>query len=39
MESCVETMDDVLARLARGELTNPLRTVLAPPGGTAMYLS
>jgi ornithine cyclodeaminase/alanine dehydrogenase-like protein (mu-crystallin family) len=38
MESCIEAMEGVLARLARGELTNPLRTLLAPPGGTAMGL-
>ena len=29
MESCVAAMEDVLARLARGELTNPLRSLLA----------
>jgi ornithine cyclodeaminase/alanine dehydrogenase-like protein (mu-crystallin family) len=38
MESCIGAMEDVLARLARGELTNPLRTLLAPPGNTAMGL-
>ena len=32
-------MEDVLARLARGELTNPLRSLMLPPGdGTAMGL-
>ena len=38
MESCVAAMEDVLARLARGELTNPLRTLLSPGDGTAMGL-
>ena len=32
MESCVAAMEDVLARLARGELTNPLRSLMLPPG-------
>ncbi len=32
MESCIAAMEDVLARLARDELTNPLRTVMRPPG-------
>ena len=27
MESCIAAMEDVLARLARGELTNPLRSL------------
>ena len=38
MESCIDAMGDVLARLARGELTNPLRTLLSPGDGTAMGL-
>ena len=38
MESCVAAMENVLARLARGELTNPLRTLMAPPGPAAMGL-
>lgn len=38
MESCVSAMEDVLARLARGELTNPLRTILLPPGPAAFGL-
>jgi len=38
MESCVAAMEDVLARLACGELTNPLRTLLSPGDGTAMGL-
>jgi ornithine cyclodeaminase/alanine dehydrogenase-like protein (mu-crystallin family) len=38
MESCVAAMEDVLARLARGELANPLRSLLSPGDGTAMGL-
>jgi ornithine cyclodeaminase/alanine dehydrogenase-like protein (mu-crystallin family) len=38
MESCVGAMEDILARLARGELTNPLRTLMLPPGPAAMGL-
>lgn len=38
MESCVAAMEDVLARLARGELTNPLRSLMLPPGPAAMGL-
>ena len=38
MESCVAAMEDVLARLARGEITNPLRSLLLPPGPAAMGL-
>ena len=38
MESCVTAMEDVLARLARGELTNPLRTIMLPPGPAAFGL-
>jgi ornithine cyclodeaminase/alanine dehydrogenase-like protein (mu-crystallin family) len=32
MESCIEAMEDVLAALAREELTMPLRFVVRPPG-------
>ena len=38
MESCVTAMEGILARLARGELTNPLRFLISPPGPTAMGL-
>ena len=38
MESCVAAMEDVLARLARGEVTNPLRSLMMPPGPAAMGL-
>ena len=38
MESCIAAMETVLARLARGELTNPLRSLMSPPGPTAMGL-
>ncbi len=38
MESCVTAMEDVLARLARGELTNPLRSIMFPPGPAAFGL-
>ena len=38
MESCVTAMEGILARLARGELTNPLRFLVSPPGPTAMGL-
>ena len=38
MESCVSAMEEVLARLARGELTNPLRSLMLPPGPAAMGL-
>lgn len=38
MESCVTAMEDVLARLGRGELTNPLRFVVRPPGPALMGL-
>ena len=31
MESCITAMEDVLAALARGELTMPLRFVVRPP--------
>ncbi len=38
MESCVAAMEDVLARLARGELTNPLRSIMLSTGPNAMGL-
>jgi ornithine cyclodeaminase len=38
MESCIAAMEDVLARLARGELTNPLRSLMMPGDGTGMGL-
>ena len=33
MESCIAAMEDVLASLARGELTMPLRSVFVRPDG------
>ena len=38
MESCIAAMEDVLARLARGELTNPLRSIMLSTGPNAMGL-
>ncbi len=38
MESCVAAMEDVLARLARGEVTNPLRSMMLPPGPAVLGL-
>ncbi len=38
MESCIAAMEDVLARVARGEVTNPLRSLMMPPGPAAMGL-
>ena len=38
MESCIGAMEDILARLARGELHNPLRSLMLPPGPAAMGL-
>ena len=38
MEACIDAMETVLARLARGELTNPLRSLMSPGGSTAMGL-
>lgn len=39
MESCIDAMAEVLASLARGELHNPLRSVVRPPGaGTLLGL-
>jgi ornithine cyclodeaminase/alanine dehydrogenase-like protein (mu-crystallin family) len=37
MESCVEAMAEVLASLARGELFNPLRSVVRPPGADGLF--
>ena len=36
MESCIEAMTEVLASLARGELQNPLRSVMRPPGADTL---
>jgi ornithine cyclodeaminase/alanine dehydrogenase-like protein (mu-crystallin family) len=36
MDACVETMTDVLAALARGELYQPLRFVLRPPDASGL---
>ena len=36
MDECVEAMADVLAALARGELYQPLRFVLRPPGAEGL---
>jgi len=38
MESCVAAMEDVLARLARDELTNPLRSIMRTQGPALMGL-
>ncbi len=38
MESCIAAMEDVLARLAHGELFNPLRLLMFPPGPAGMGL-
>src|SRR5687768_10244730 len=37
MEECIEVMSDALAGLARGELYQPLRSVVRPPGAAALY--
>lgn len=34
MESCIAAMEGALARLARGEVVNPLRSVMLSPGPT-----
>src|SRR6516225_1756402 len=34
MEACVATMEDVLTSLARGELFQPLRSIVWPPGAS-----
>lgn len=36
MPSCIEAMQEVLASLARGELHNPLRPVVRPPGANTL---
>jgi ornithine cyclodeaminase/alanine dehydrogenase-like protein (mu-crystallin family) len=36
MEECIEAMADVLAALARGELYQPLRFVIRPPGAAGL---
>jgi ornithine cyclodeaminase/alanine dehydrogenase-like protein (mu-crystallin family) len=36
MESCVEAMAEVLASLARGELSNPLRSIARPDGADTL---
>ena len=38
MESCIAAMEDVLARLTREELHNPLRSIMRPPGPAMMGL-
>jgi ornithine cyclodeaminase len=37
MESCIEAMAEVLASLARGELYQPLRSVVRPPGAERLF--
>jgi ornithine cyclodeaminase/alanine dehydrogenase-like protein (mu-crystallin family) len=37
MEECIEVMSDALAGLARGELYQPLRSVVRPPNADAFY--
>ncbi len=37
MPSCIDAMAEVLASLARGELVNPLRPVVKPPGADTLY--
>jgi ornithine cyclodeaminase len=37
MEECIEVMSDALAGLARGELYQPLRSVVRPPDAAAFY--
>lgn len=36
MEACIEAMDEVLSSLARGELFQPLRFVVRPPGAPGL---
>jgi ornithine cyclodeaminase len=36
MESCIEAMTEVLASLARGELFQPLRSIVRPPGAEGL---
>ena len=37
MESCIEAMSEVLASLARGELDQPLRSVVHPPETESLF--
>jgi ornithine cyclodeaminase/alanine dehydrogenase-like protein (mu-crystallin family) len=37
MESCVGAMAEVLASLARGELFQPLRSIVRPPGAEGLF--
>jgi ornithine cyclodeaminase len=37
MQECIEVMSDALAGLARGELYQPLRSVVRPPEAAAFY--
>lgn len=37
MDSCIEAMTDVLASLARGELFQPLRSIVRPPGAEGLF--
>ena len=37
MESCIEAMTEVLASLARGELFQPLRSIVRPPGAEGLF--
>ena len=36
MESCIEAMTEVLTSLARGELHQPLRSMIRPPGSSSL---
>jgi ornithine cyclodeaminase len=38
LESCITAMERVLAQLTRGEVTNPLRSIMRPPGPSLMGL-
>jgi ornithine cyclodeaminase len=37
MESCIVAMTEVLASLARGELFQPLRSIVRPPGAEGLF--
>jgi ornithine cyclodeaminase len=37
MDSCIEAMTEVLAALARGELFQPLRSIVRPPGAEGLF--
>jgi ornithine cyclodeaminase len=37
IESCIEAMEEVLASLARGELFQPLRSIVRPPGAEGLF--